>query len=254
MAWRDETVLVLGLAMGVAGLVPGCPSNEDPDAAVDAARTRRDAPEEDAYLDPTIDAFVYRDDAYLDPSTDAYLLDTSIDAVIVTVPDVGRMDAPHIDAAPDGGPVLGCMGTTMPAEPCTYDDECRERGFSRCNLPIHAVSLCPMPCFATEPQCAVNADCMGDAGPVDGADAGPFGPFCNVHEPQCACPRYVCEPEPVARCTEGFECPRNSVCAPSEARADEHGCAPRTCTTTADCDCGFCTSLGLCADGVGTCE
>jgi hypothetical protein len=153
------------------------------------------------------------------------------------------MDAPFIDAARDGGPVLGCMGTTTPAEPCTDDEECRAGGFSRCNLPIHAVTVCPIPCFATDPECATNADCTDAA-----------RPFCNLYEPQCACPRYVCEAEALQSCTAGFECPDNSVCAPTESGADEHGCAPKPCTTTAECDCGFCTSFGLCADGVGTCE
>jgi hypothetical protein len=267
----------------------GCPSLDlDPDADVDAARIRRDAASFDVF-DPTLDA--YRDDAFLDPRTDAYLLDTNLDAVIPVSPDVGRADAPFIDAASDGGPVRGCLGTSTPPDPCTDDSECRARGLTRCNLAIHAISACPMPCFPVEAECAVDSDCAAaaapdagrdasaelDAGPVDAAvaeDSGAaedadtardaFSPTdarvsparlaCNVYQPQCACPRYTCEAERLPRCTDGFVCPENSVCAPAERLADEHGCAPKACATSADCDCGFCTSLGLCADGVGTCE
>ncbi|MBN8610620.1 MAG: hypothetical protein J0L92_08555 [Deltaproteobacteria bacterium] len=229
----------------LALLIGGCPpSSVEPDADLDAARARRDAPEDDAFLDPTIDAF--RDDVYLDPAIDAYLLDAfAIDA--------GRRDAPFVDASPDAGPVLGCMGTPTPAEPCTNDDECRARGFVRCALPIHAEAECPVPCFATEPECEIDSDCTAnDAGTEDAGRSAAL--VCNVYEPHCACPRFVCEAVAVPSCSDGFSCPDNSVCTPGAPSADANGCAPKPCTTSGDCDCGFCTSRGLCADGVGTCE
>lgn len=226
---------LVALALGAAG----CPDGPEPEP-VDASRTRRDAYADDAYLDPTIDANL---DA---PAIDAFIPDL----------DVGRRDAPHIDAAPDAGPVVGCTGVRPSMSPCTNDEECRARGLTRCNLPIHAVSACPQGCFPMGSDCRRDEDCES----LD-ADAGSLVLVCHVYNPQCACPSYVCEPAcsgpdcPTASCaTDGYRCPENSVCTPSDALADEHGCAPKRCTSAADCDCGFCTMDGLCANGVGTCE
>jgi hypothetical protein len=104
-----------------------------------------------------------------------------------------------------------------------------------------------------------------EAGPVEvgpRVDAGdPSRLVCNTYGARCACPRRVCEPRctgptcATARCdTDGYACPANMACLPSSPTADDHGCAARPCTTTADCDCGFCTPMGLCANGAGTCE
>lgn len=246
-----------------ASVSAGCPpETTEPDADLDAARVRRDAYMDDAYVDPTVDA-------YLDPTIDAYLLDAVVIDAAIPGRDVGRLDAPHIDAAPDGGPIVGCEGLPTPASPCTNDDECRERGMTRCVLPIHALAECPNPCFPPPVFCASDFDCNAPVEPGDDADvhfdAGPERDagtlVCNVYNPQCACPTYACEAPctgptcPTASCaTDGYTCPANSMCAPDEITADEHGCAPRTCASTADCECGFCTSLGLCANGAGTCE
>jgi hypothetical protein len=218
MTWTlARRLQVSGLAAMLAGAASGCPATEaEADADLDAARSRRDVAE--------------------------YFFDTNLDAIIPILPDSGRPDAPFIDAAPDGGPILGCMGTSTPPEPCIDDSECRARGRARCNVVIHAVSACPVPCIPSSPECATDADCGGAR------------PFCNHYQPQCACPRHVCEAERLPRCTDGFACPDNSTCAPEEPRADEHGCAPKPCRTTADCDCGFCTLRGMCANGAGTCE
>lgn len=247
---------------GASVLVSGCPAEPgDPDADGDASRVRRDAYADDAFVDPTIDA-------YLDPATDAYLLDAVVIDAAIPPRDIGAVDAVHIDAAPDGGPIRGCEGVVTPPSPCTNDDECRERGMTRCVLEIHGQSVCPIPCLPVEVTCMTDVDCetmasSDDAGTTDDAgpprDAGVL--VCNVYNPQCACPTYACEAPcscagcPTASCaTDGYMCPDNADCTPGDLTADEHGCAPRRCVTSADCDCGFCTGLGLCANGAGTCE
>ena len=260
--WLNQTVGAWSV-LALAALIPGCPPPaEEPDAARDAARTTRDA------------AVVF-DDVYFDPTVDAYGLDAVFpDAVLVGV------DAPvppPIDAGPrDAGPIDQCEGVAPPPMPCSADDECRSRGFTRCDLPLPGAESCA-PCMGLEQECMTDMDClvraMTDAGgPVLTDDAGidggappdagdPTQLVCNTYGATCACPRRVCELRcvgptcPDARCdTDGYECPANSMCSPGAATADVHGCVGRTCTTTTDCECGFCTSFGLCANGAGRCQ
>ncbi len=252
----------LASAAVLMALVPGCPPMaEEPDASRDAARMPRDAYMDDVYFDPTVDAF-------------------GLDANFPDAPgaDVLGVDAPFvvIDSPPDAGPIDQCEGVEPPPMPCTNDDECRARGFGRCDLPLPATDSCG-PCMGLENECETDMDCIErattdaggpvldedagrDAGPV--VDAGdPADLVCNTYDATCACPRRVCEHRctgptcPDATCdTDGYVCPANSMCAPSDEMADNHGCVGRPCTTTADCDCGFCTRFGLCANGAGRCQ
>ncbi|MCS6856845.1 MAG: hypothetical protein NZM37_03955 [Sandaracinaceae bacterium] len=216
------------ILLGVLAFL-GCGS-KPVEEEIDAFRPRPDAFREDAFIDPAIDAHL---DAPLPPGRDG-----------------GRPDAPHIDAAPDAGSVRACEGAPPPGDmPCTNDEECRARGRSRCNLPIYGLSRCSSPCFPQD-MCYTDEECRGDGGTL----------VCNVYDPQCGCPRRVCEAPcsgptcPTASCMrDGYRCPINSICAPDDRRADEHGCAPKPCRTSSDCDCGFCTWLGVCANGVGQC-
>lgn len=243
----------------------GCPETpSDPDAAIDAFRVRLDTgpPEPDA---PGLDA----------SGLDAAGLDAAgLDAYVVP-----------FDAGPrDAGPIDQCEGVPVPPMACANDDDCRTAGFSRCNLPIPGADTCG-PCMGFLNECETDLDCFlratTDAGPefLDDAaaleDAGLGEPdawvpvdagdpallVCNTYGERCACPRRVCELRctgptcPGARCdTDGYVCPSNATCAPSAPMADDHGCAPKACTTTADCDCGFCAPSGYCANGAGTCE
>lgn len=240
----------------------GCPPPvEEPDASRDAARLQRDAAEipMDVYFDPTVDAF-------------------GLDAVFPDAHSVDDAFVLRIDTGPDdAGPIDQCEGVEPPPMPCSSDDECRSRGFTRCELPIPAVDSCA-PCMGLIDECMTDMDCrvraVTDAGgfpddaDLDEPDAGPPPDagdpttlVCNVYGATCACPRRVCELPcsgptcPDARCdTDGYECPANSMCSPGSADADMHGCVARPCTTTADCECGFCTPLGLCANGAGRCQ
>ncbi|MBX7192156.1 MAG: hypothetical protein K1X94_08870 [Sandaracinaceae bacterium] len=241
----------------------GCPPTQDePDADLDAARVRRDAPEIDAWLDPTLDADL---DAV---SPDAFTFDAP------------GLDAPGVDAvffdSPPDAPIFQCEGVPVPAIPCSRDEECRAAGHTRCVLPVPGLDSCT-PCMMLHHECDTAADCVArattDAGPgpeMDdaGLDAGPPPDAgdpalleCHTYGAHCACPTTVCELPcvgadcPGSRCdTDGYTCPHNSTCTPSDPRSDDHGCAPRPCTSTADCECGFCTPLGLCANGAGRCE
>lgn len=241
----------------------GCPPSEDEaDAAIDGMRRRPDAPEFDAFLDPTLDADL---DAVVPPPIDAPGLDAP------------GLDAPFIDAPPDAGPIVQCDGVIAPAMPCTNDDECRAMGRTRCNIPTIGFDMCP-PCGEIIAECLTDSDCVErartDAGaiPLEGDDAGlDAGPrpdagdpsllVCVTYGERCACPQRRCElpctgPScGTARCdTGGYTCPANSQCEPSADLVDDHGCAPRACTTSSDCECGFCTRYGLCATGAGRCE
>jgi hypothetical protein len=259
------------IALSTAGIplagitLAGCPVDPvEPDADIDAFRRRLDTgpPEPDA---PGLDA-AGLDAAGLDAAgLDAYVL-------------------PFDAGPPDAGPIDQCEGVPVPTVPCQNDDDCRTAGMSRCILPIPNVDFC-MPCMGLIDECMTDMDCFvratTDAGPEfsdDAAaleDAGPPAPdawvpvdagnpadlVCNTYGASCVCPRRVCEIRctgptcPGASCeTDGYVCPVNTTCSPSGAMADDHGCAPKACTTSADCDCGFCTPSGLCANGAGTCE
>ncbi len=203
------------------------------------------------------------------------------------------LDTPEIDAymrprdaGPfDAGPIPQCEGLPPPEMICATDSECNEAGFARCQIPT-VVGECPRCGFIMD-DCMVDEDCLPrdagpeldamfpdaseDAGPVDDAgrdggmdagmaDVGPVPLVCVTYDRGCACPRRVCEPRcigptcPTARCdTDGYVCPNNSVCMPTATVTDDHGCAPKRCTTNADCDCGWCAPGGLCANGAGTC-
>ena len=260
---RRVAALSISSALGLLGALglSGCPSEP---VEPDAYRMRPDAAAFDAF-DPTLDAF--RPDAFLDPRTDAYLLDVNVDAVIPVLPDSGRPDAPFIDAAPDGGPIVACEGTPMPAEPCVTNEDCAASPRRVCRLPIAGRVEC-RPGMTLIRECTTDLDCMTRAVADAGTDAGvelDAGPppvlVCNTYGATCAWPQSLCEPVcegpacPHAGCdTDGYVCPPNSACMPSDRMADDHGCVSRPCRTTADCECGFCTSLGLCASGMGTCE
>lgn len=240
-----------------SGVLAGCPGGNSEDAGTDAfERIRRDG--------GTMDAFVEVD------APDAF---------------VRGLDAPM-----DAGPIPQCEGVPAPEMPCATDDECATAGFARCAFPTIGGN-CPR-CTVVVEECLVDDDCLPrdagpetdahfpdanddaamedvgveDAGPSDAGmdasrgDVGPVPLVCVTYDRACACPRRVCEPRctgptcPNARCdSDGYVCPRNSVCAPTEAVTDDHGCAPRRCTTTADCECGYCAPGGLCANGAGTC-
>ena len=174
---------------------------------------------------------------------------------------VRGLDAGSMDA----GPIPQCEGVPPPEMPCASNETCAAEGRGRCALPI--VGACP-PCGALIRECVVDGDCVPgeDSGPSDaGTDASPgdVGPVplvCVTYDRGCTCERRVCEPRctgptcPNAQCDrDGYVCPRNSICAPSEAVTDDHGCAPRRCTTSDDCECGYCAPEGLCANGAGTC-
>ncbi len=248
------------VAVWMSSVLAGCPNGSDADAGTDAfERVRRDVGPLDAFIEQDTPEF----DAYMRPR------------------DAGPFDA---------GPIPQCEGVPLPAMNCASDMECVESGFARCQLPTIG-SECGR-CMGVMQECLVDDDClprdagpmvdamfpdanddaaMDDAGPADDAaidagmdagrpDVGPVPLVCVTYDRACACPRRVCEPRctgptcPNARCDgDGYVCPRNSVCAPTEAVTDDHGCAPKRCTTNADCDCGWCAPGGLCANGAGTC-
>ncbi len=253
--WRDETLVVLSLAIGIAGFAPGCPTNgDDPDADIDAERVRRDAAEDDAFLDPTLDA---------------YGLDAAgLDAPII------RMDAPM-----DAGPVPQCEGVPAP-DPmvaCRSNDDCFARGLSNCRF-AYPTGECTIFGMMLVDQCMTDDDCIGfvptdaaivdplaDAGVADDAGPGAGGGGteyeCNVYFRQCPWPERRCEPRctgadcPNSSCrTDGYACPTNATCNPDSLQADGHGCVPISCRTDEDCECGYCTQFGLCANGAGRCE
>ena len=256
---RAKWCLVVGLS--TMGLVACPPASQESDAGTDAfERVRRDV--------GPIDAFVELDALELD--------------AFMRPPDAGPFDA---------GPIPQCEGLPVPGMICASDPECVEAGFARCALPT-VVGVCPRCGFIMD-ECMVDDDCLPrDAGPMveamfpdanedaaaedagpaedagardagmDGgrADVGPVPLVCVTYDRACACPRRVCEPRctgptcPDARCDrDGYVCPQNSVCAPTETVTDDHGCAPKRCVTNADCDCGWCAPGGLCANGAGTC-
>jgi len=248
----------------VAGLVlAGCPADPvEPDADMDAFRMRRDS----------------------GPDT---MEDTAADtAEPVVTEDTGRFegtDAESFDSGPvDAGPIPQCMGVAPP-EPsaaCRTTDDCVARGMANCML-AYPTGACTIFGMGLVDECITDADCVELArtdarviGPDDDAfvsdedagrpsmDAGPPPDLqCVVMNPMCPWPERRCLPRctgptcPNARCDGGgYMCPTNATCDPTSAAADGHGCAPRSCTTDMDCECGYCTPFGLCANGAGRCE
>lgn len=235
------SALVLGL------VASGCPPmNEDPDAAIDAFRQRPDA---------------YADDAYLDPSIDAAIDAAGLDAYGLDAPFV------RIDATFDSGPPPQCEGVPAPdpSEYCKANSDCTDRGLTDCRF-AYATGECSV--FAGElvDDCRTDADCADfmptrDAALDLDAGGGAIEYECNVYFGGCPWPQYRCEPRcvgadcPNSSCvTDGYECPRNSVCMPESLHANGHGCSPTPCRTDSDCDCGYCNQFGLCANGAGRCE
>lgn len=255
--WASCYVVVASISV----VLVGCPAGNIEDAGTDAfERIRRDG-------GPT-DAFVEQD------TPDAF---------------VRGLDAGPLDA----GPISQCEGVPAPETPCAADQECTEAGFARCAFPTVSGLCPRCGAFTQEclvdddcvPRDAgpeadatfpdANEDAaredagVEDSGPSsdagmdagrDAGDAGRVPLVCVTYQRACACPRRVCEPRctgptcPDAQCDrDGYVCPRNSVCAPTSGVVNDHGCAPRRCTTTADCECGYCSPGGLCANGAGTC-
>lgn len=253
----------LALLSVTAPAVAGCPTEMvDPDADIDAFRVRRDA----------------------GPDT---MEDTAADtAEPIVMDDTGRLmgtDAYTFDAGPvDAGPIPQCMGVTPP-EPsmaCRTSDDCTARGMANCIF-AYPTGECSIFGMMLTDECMTDDDCdavgLTDAlviGPDDDAffsdedagtprmDAGPPPDLqCVVRYRMCPWPERRCEPRctgptcPNARCDgDGYMCPTNAACEPSSPSADGHGCAPKSCVRNEDCDCGYCTPFGLCANGAGRCE
>lgn len=146
--------------------------------------------------------------------------------------------------APDAYERGVCDDYTPPTElPCFDDSTCSPMGLT-CRLPVVG-DIC-RPCTSFVHECDDSTPCGS-------------GEECVTFEPQCACPRTICMPVctgpscPDASCeSDGYTCPTNSTCSPTSQTADIHGCAPKTCTTDRECDCGWCSN-GFCAAGPGRC-
>lgn len=144
-------------------------------------------------------------------------------------------------AAP-GSP--NCAG--IPASACQTDADCGARQICRADSNPCGGFECVPACSAE--SCASSEVCGAD-GRCQALTCGagyqcPTGSQCNQG---IGADPHGCN---VPRCDETASCPEDEVCDPTSSTAD--GCAPRTCTSDADCDCGACI-LGQCEKELFVC-
>ena len=155
----------------------------------------------------------------------------------------------------DGGGIDGGGGSG-----CRKDSDCKSG--TSC-LPPGAPRGCGIPGLC-DSQCAMDSDCASMSQPV--CSVPRMAPCCPAEQRVRTCIRSCttgscapnercgagggCEPIP---CTAGYACPAQTECRIGDARADEHGCTRRACTSDADCAAGTCI-YSLCWTGPGTCE
>jgi hypothetical protein len=140
---------------------------------------------------------------------------------------------------------------------CTTDADCAPNGtcvrtVEGCPQCEHRECVYPPPaCTQSPDNCGPIARCQADGScaPLlcdDGYEC-PEGSRCKVDSARAN--EHGCEKIP---CDDGWSCEENTRCTAPEDPAS-HGCAPLTCSSDADCDCGFCVN-GLCQSNLGMCS
>ncbi len=140
---------------------------------------------------------------------------------------------------------------------CTTNADCAPNGtcvstIEGCPRCEHRECVYPLPaCTQTPDNCGPIARCQADGTckPLlcdDGYEC-PTGTRCKFDSARADA--HGCEKIP---CNDGWSCDENTRCtAPTDAAP--HGCTALSCSTDADCDCGFCVN-SLCQSNLGVCS